>query len=220
MSVARGTQSSPPFGEPLPAARPVAQTTHTRDFFLPTIAGVCGRGIPDEITFSRGLSVDTSDCARVSPASRCHTTAPGCRTSTRLWACPEAGRRSSSGTVPLSELLAAVPNLDGRAASRAIQAMALLAGGAAAEQLLGFARDTMLPPEARRMAVTWFDIVAGADGGDALAETARNPTTEVSVREQAFIALGDRGTALAVQLAQQDSTFRRSKLNRFARTGQ
>jgi hypothetical protein len=54
------------------------------------------------------------------------------------------------------------------------------------------------------MAVTWFDIMAGGDGYAALVALAGDQGAEPSVREQALIALGDRSTRVALDIARRD----------------
>ena len=159
-------------------------------------AGVCGLGIPDEITYSSRL-ISTGECrhgmvlvtltARGGKTVDVHATMGA----QPIGDVPVLDSRSAA-----VEILSLVARLNGDAASRAIQAAALMQNGATAEEILGVAMNTSLAPVTRRMAVTWFGIVAAESGAPSLLAIVRDRNTEASVREQALIALDPSGAEL------------------------
>ena len=173
-------------------------------FTLAAREGACGVGNPDEITFIRNLQPASDACsggrallefeARDGVVVDVHVT---------LGAPADGAVRSGNESELVRFLLSLSHTLDEHAAARAVQAAALAANGATPAELLGLARDRRVPAAARRMAVTWFDIVAGPGpyGQAALVELARQEGDEPSVREQLLIALGRNGVSVALEMA-------------------
>jgi beta-lactamase regulating signal transducer with metallopeptidase domain len=175
---------------------------------LPTLSGVCGRGVPDEITFSRSTIADTDDCRHGMATIDIH------RESGRITELHVIVGAATDDTIPVGEpsqivsILALVRSLDAHTASNAIQAAALILEGASSDELARLARSDSLAPEARRMAVTWLGIVGGAKATGDLATLARDSGADVSVREQALIALDDQSVPVALEIAANDPDAR------------
>ena len=165
-----------------PIELPISFRTATRE-------GVCGLGIPDEITYSSRL-ISLGEC-RQGMALITLTTRGGITTDVHatIGAQPIGDVPVLDSRSAAVEILSLVTKLDGEAASHAIQAASLMQNGATAEEILSIATDGTLAPVARRMAVTWFGIVAGETAKPSLLAIAKDRNTEASVREQALIAL-------------------------------
>jgi hypothetical protein len=184
---------------------------------FPTRRGVCGLGVPNEISFYAGTL--PGEC-RAGLARVVLTGGPGAvrDVDASVGGNGEGDAIDTDPAWATRYLLSLVPRLDAAAAARAVQAAAMAEGGASAAQLLALARDGSLAPETRRMAVTWAGIVAGAAGDDALAELARDEAAERSVREQALIALDMAGVPVALHIARTsgDARMRETALHRAA----
>lgn len=176
---------------------------------LATRDGVCGQGIPDEITFSRAPRPASEQCiasfVRIELILR-----DGAIVDAHAIVGGDDGPPDTiaSGRDKALALLASVRSMDGSAAARAVQASALIANGATPAELIGLAQTESLATEARRMAVTWFDIVAGPSGERQLIALAQREGTDASVREQALIALGARGVSVALDIARTSANER------------
>jgi len=200
--------------EPAPLTPRGTTVTHT-SFTLAAREGACGVGNPDEITFTRNPPPASDACtggrallefeARDGVVVDVHVT---------LGAPADGTVRSGNESELVRTLLDLSLTLDEPAAARAVQAAALAENGATPAELLGLARDRRVPAAARRMAVTWFDIVAGPGpyGQAALVDLARREGDEPSVREQSLIALGRSGVSVALEMARTSTELRMRSL--------
>ena len=189
-------------------------------FRVASRAGVCGRGIPDEITFTSRPLPSSEECRAgmtvVSVTQRAgrvvdvHATVGG----------------PVPADAPMTEarqaaryLLSLIPGLEPGPAARAVQAAAMIDDGAQPDEILAVARGKGFAPETQRMAVTWFGIVAGNGAVQPLISIARDESLDPGVREQALIALGSDGTATALELARTSGSeeMRKRALNRVGR---
>ena len=203
--------------QPPPSEEPVNAPSVFRVASRP---GVCGRGIPDEITFtSRPLSSSVECRAGMTVVSVTQRAGKVVDVHATVGGSVPAEAPTTDPQQAARYLLSLVPQLDPGPAARAVQAAAMIDGGAQPQDILAVARGRGFAAETQRMAVTWFGIVAGNGAVQPLISIARDESLDPSVREQALIALGNDGIATALELARTSPSeeMRKRALNRTGR---
>jgi len=182
--------------------------TPTRTFSVAVRPFVCGRGIPDEITYDSVNRACRADVAEITIVVSGATIVDAHATvGERTDATSDVDARAEARA-----LLAAIPSLSADAGARAIQAAALMRDGANATEILTLVDDATLDPKTRRMGVTWYGIVAGDFARAALVRIARHEGDDTSVREQALITLDRDGVDVALEIARSSTDERMRKI--------
>ena len=196
-------------------ARPLTLTRQAAGFvpadgptrmWIPLRPGICGEGVPDEITYTRPResASDAGACASslgvLELTSRGGTVVDVHATVDSRGVSP-SDRPTPEARALADELLANVAKLPSGVSARAVQTAAAIDGADVVPQLLALVRDDAADTDARRMSVVWADIVGGTNARPPLLALLDDESLDVPVREQILIALGSAAIPAAARLA-------------------